>query len=156
MGDVIFFTLLGNTFPSRCLRNSDYNYANARVDEFSQGNQVAFCQESLSRESLVWWKDRELCRKHWICILIPPLTCSETLYKEILSVLNLVFSICSTQVESHLACRIAAWNKRAYKYNVWVCSRCLLNAIHYILKKDPKKVEIKLVIIFFKSISFLS
>lgn len=139
MGDVIFLHYLATHLPSRCLRNSDYNYANARVDEFSQGNQVAFCQESLSRESLVWWKYRELCRKCWICILIPPLTCSETLCKEILSVLNLVFRICSTQVESHLACRIAAWNNWAYKYNVWACSRCLVNAIHYILKKDPKK-----------------
>jgi hypothetical protein len=53
MGDVIFFffTLLGNTFLSRCLRNLDHNYAKVRVDEkFSQGIQIAFCQENLSRE----------------------------------------------------------------------------------------------------------
>lgn len=43
--------LLGNTFLSRCLRNSDHNYTKARVDEkFSQGNQIAFCQENLSGE----------------------------------------------------------------------------------------------------------
>lgn len=51
MGDVIFLTLLGNIFLSRCLRNSDHNYAKVRVEgKFSQGNQIAFCQESLSRE----------------------------------------------------------------------------------------------------------
>lgn len=30
-----FFALLGNTLLSRCLRNSDHNYAKARVDEKS-------------------------------------------------------------------------------------------------------------------------
>lgn len=46
-----FFTFLGNIFLSRCLRNSAHNYAKTRVDEkFSQGNQIAFCRESLSRE----------------------------------------------------------------------------------------------------------
>ena len=43
--------LAASTFLSRCLRNSDHNYAKARADEkFSQGNQIAFCQDSLLRE----------------------------------------------------------------------------------------------------------
>lgn len=58
-GGCNFFTSLGNTFLARCLRNSKHNYAKARVDEkFSQGNQIAFCQESLSRQR--GWCDGEI------------------------------------------------------------------------------------------------
>ena len=39
---------------------------------------------------------------------------------------------------------------------MWECSGGLVNAIHYVHKKDPRKVEIKQVIIFFKYMSSLS
>lgn len=87
--------------------------------------------------------------------MILPLTSSETLRGNF-KLAEPHFSICSAQVQSDLACRIAAWRKGAYKYNMWEGSGGLVNAVHYVYKKDHRKVEIKQAIIFFKHISPLS
>lgn len=119
-----------------------------------KGTRLFFCQVCQERESLVWWKDLEVCRKCWICILIPSFSCSETLHKEVgcFKLPESKFCHLFTRVDSHLVCGIVGWNKGVYQYNALSWSGCLVNAIY--TRRTLKRLKIKLQIVFFKSIFF--